>query len=369
MADALLRRVLSRLPLHVVYGPEPQDAPSRVGGRLVMFVPCRSCLARRVGASGLVGFGEAYMAGDWSAPDLPGVLEVFAAELTTLVPSWLQSFRRVAVKAIPSSSRGRLEDSRRDVSHHYDMSNDMFALFLDETLTYSSALFDPSLPLTSVSWDDLAPAQLRKVDRILDAAGVGPGTSLLEVGTGWGTLAVRAAQRGARVVSVTLSVEQALLATRRVQDAGLTDQVTIDVCDYREVEGVFDAVVSVEMVEAVGFDHWDEYFRVLSDRLAPGGRAVVQAITMPHDRMLATRDTFTWIHKYIFPGGFLPSTEAITSSARLGGLRVTERLSFGQHYARTLALWRERFTDNWDQMHLLGFDETFFRMWVLYLAT
>jgi cyclopropane-fatty-acyl-phospholipid synthase len=220
-----------------------------------------------------------------------------------------------------------------------------------------------------VGWDDLAAAQRRKIDRLLDRAQVGEGTRLLEIGTGWGELALRAAARGADVVSVTLSAEQKRLAEERVAAAGFTDKVRVELKDYRAVEGEYDAVVSVEMIEAVGYEYWPVYFTTIDRLLAPGGRAAIQAITLPHERMLASRRSYTWIHKYIFPGGFIPSVRAIEDiTARETGLRVRERFSMGDSYAQTLRLWEERFTSRHDEVAALGFDETFERMWRFYLC-
>jgi cyclopropane-fatty-acyl-phospholipid synthase len=171
------------------------------------------------------------------------------------------------------------------------------------------------------------------------------------------------------VHSVTLSVEQRELALERVREAGLEHLVTIDICDYRDVQGTFDAVVSVEMIEAVGYQYWPEYFATLDRHLKPGGKVGLQAITMPHDRMVASRDTFTWIHKYIFPGGLIPSVASIEQSVFAHtSLRITDRFAFGQHYAETLRLWRERFEADADEVAGLGFDDTFRKMWSLYLA-
>ncbi|WP_418952904.1 class I SAM-dependent methyltransferase [Streptomyces luridiscabiei] len=207
------------------------------------------------------------------------------------------------------------------------------------------------------------------VDLLLDAAGVGEGTRLLEIGTGWGELAVRAAARGARVVSVTLSAEQRQLARTRIREAGFEDRAEVRLCDYRQVTGEYDAIVSVEMIEAVGEEFWPVYFRTLDRLLAPGGRVALQAITMPDDRLRASRSTYTWIHKYIFPGGLLPSTEAIervtTEHTRL---RTVQRIGYGAHYAETLRLWRERFTERSAEVDALGFDAVFRRMWTFYLA-
>jgi cyclopropane fatty-acyl-phospholipid synthase-like methyltransferase len=228
--------------------------------------------------------------------------------------------------------------------------------FGDQTMTYSSALFR-RLP---ASWPDLADAQQHKIDRVLDAAGVGPGTRLLEIGSGWGELCIRAAARGADVRSVALSERQLWLARQRIAAAGQSDRVRIDLRDYRDVGGNYGAVISVEMIEAIGFHAWPDYFRTLERLLRPNGRLAIQAITMPHDRMLATRNTHTWIQKYIFPGGLIPSARAI--------LEITDKLSLREHYAETLRLWRERFLQRRKTLGHIGFDEVFARMWELYLA-
>jgi cyclopropane-fatty-acyl-phospholipid synthase len=301
----------------------------------------------------------------------------------TLIPEPLQRLRAFYVARAPHTDKNTTSNTRNNIARHYDLSNDMFATFLDSTLSYSSALFEGdevtggplagervtvSTPHLVPTWDELAEAQGRKVERMLDSAGVGEGTRVLEIGTGWGELAIRAARRGATVVSVTLSSEQQALARERIAAAGFSERVDVELLDYRLVEGEFDAVVSVEMIEAVGHEYWGEYFRTIDRVLAPGGKVAVQAITMPHDRMLATRYTYTWIHKYIFPGGFLPSTQAIVDVNRAEtSLRVTERLSFGQHYGETLRLWDERFLGALDRIHQLGFDEVFDRMWHFYL--
>ncbi|MEE4025928.1 class I SAM-dependent methyltransferase [Gordonia sp. PKS22-38] len=325
--------------------------------------------ARRIGAGGLIGFGESYMAGDWTTDDLVGVLTPFATRVARLVPRPLQALRHVALPKHPSSEDNSTSNTRRNIARHYDLSNDLFAVFLDETMTYSSALFADLQPGTRAPWSDLADAQRRKVDRLLDAAGVGPGTRLLEIGTGWGELCLRAAARGATVRSVTLSSEQQTLARERVAQAGFADRVQIDLCDYRQVEGTYDAVVSVEMIEAVGEKYWPVYFQTIDRVLAPGGRVAIQAITMPHDRMVASRSTYTWVHKYIFPGGQLTSLKALDAvTRRRTSLRMTERRAMGAHYAETLRLWRERFTARRDDVAALGFDNTFRRMWEFYLA-
>ncbi|MDT4982249.1 MAG: cyclopropane-fatty-acyl-phospholipid synthase, partial [Pseudonocardiales bacterium] len=238
--------------------------------------------------------------------------------------------------------------------------------FLDDTMTYSSAVFDGE-PYGAD--DDLADAQRRKIDRLLDVAKVGNGTRLLEIGTGWGELAIRAAARGATVTSITISIEQAELARRRIATAGMTEQASVLLQDYRETQGQFDAIVSVEMIEAVGANHWDEYFGTIDRLLAPGGRVGLQAILQDDYTVLATRDTYTWIRKYIFPGGQMPSAESIERTVRgATTLRVSDRYLFGRHYAETLRRWRERFETRAAEIAHLGFDETFRRMWSFYLA-
>ncbi|GAA1841194.1 class I SAM-dependent methyltransferase [Nocardioides marinus] len=348
----------------------------------------------RVGRHQLIGFGEAYLTGAWDAPDLGGFLTVLAAEISDLVPRPLQSMRSVIVKRPPRRQRSSKQNSRSNIAHHYDLSNDLFRLFLDETLSYSAALWDTSVstvpdtlngrpgsrlqaaPPGTVATDSLAEASGRKIERLLDAAGVTEGTSVLEIGTGWGELAIRAARRGATVHSITLSSEQLALAEERIAEAGYADRVTVALCDYRDLEAPvgphgatgYDAVVSVEMIEAVGHEYWRTYFETIDKVLAPGGKVAIQAITMPHDRMLATRNTYTWIHKYIFPGGLLPSVEAVDEVTREHtSLRLVERFQFGSHYAETLRLWDEAFLARADEVVALGFDDVFLRMWHFYL--
>ncbi|MGX1776262.1 class I SAM-dependent methyltransferase [Nocardia brasiliensis] len=366
VADKLFRRAVRALPLLVEYpdgstlGGGDADAP-----RLVLHRP--GDFATRLGVGGLIGFGEAYMAGDWSAPDPAATLAVFAAHIDTLVPAPLRALRRFYVARHPSAERNSESNTRANIARHYDLSNNLFELFLDETLTYSSALFPATAP--PPRWADLAAAQRAKIDRILDCAGVGPGTRLLEIGTGWGELALRAAARGASVRSVTLSTEQRALALDRIAAAGLSERVTVDLLDYRRVSGEYDAVVSVEMIEAVGYEYLEAFFEAIDRVLAPNGRAVIQAITMPHHRMLATRHTYTWVQKYIFPGGFVPSTRLLADvAARRTTLVVREQLSMGEHYAHTLRLWQQRFNARTERVAEMGFDPVFRRMWRLYLA-
>jgi cyclopropane-fatty-acyl-phospholipid synthase len=358
-AKLLMGRVAARTGIEIRL-PNGQRFGPAGGPRLV--VSDDRAFFTRLGRDGKIGFGEAFMAGDWSSPDLVAVLEPLARNVSQLVPAQLQWLRRFYDARFPAEEENDRRGARRNIARHYDLSNDLFGAFLDETLTYSSALFEDAA-------EPLAVAQGRKIERLLDKTNVGAGTRLLEVGTGWGELALRAARRGAQVTTVTLSTEQAELAAKRIADAGLTDIVDIRVQDYRDVVGQFDAVVSVEMIEAVGERWWPTYFATLDARLAPGGRLGLQAILLPHARLQASKSSWTWIHKYIFPGGLIPSYEAIAQTvATHTSLSIVDTLRMGSSYAETLRSWRERFLANAERVDELGFDKTFRRMWEFYLA-
>jgi cyclopropane-fatty-acyl-phospholipid synthase len=360
----LLHRIANRLPLRLEYPDGTAvGAGDAASPPLVIHQPER--LARRIGRHGLIGFGESYMAGEWESDSLTELLTVLATDVDNLVPSALRWLRPFVLASQPGRSTSERESMRRAATAHFDLSSDLFGEFLDETMTYSSAMFETR----PASWRDLAEAQRRKIDRLLDAAGVGPGTRLLEIGTGSGELCIRAAVRGAQVRSVTLSEKQHRLARQRVAAAGLSDRVQIDLRDYRDVGGNYDAVISVEMIETLGFHAWPDYFRSLERLLTPNGRLVIQTITMAHDRMLATRNTRTWIQKYIFPGGLIPSARAILQITKgQTDLCPVNLRSLGQDYAETLRLWRERFLERRKTLAHIGFDEVFARMWELYLA-
>lgn len=356
------------LPDGRCWGRGGPDAPVMVLARPAEFFA-------RLERDANIGFGEAYQAGDWSSTQLADLLTAFALKLTTVVPPVLQQLRVWAQQAQPRSEANSPSVSRLNTAAHYDLSNDMFATFLDETMTYSGAWFDPGHAVDGAEADGadgddgLTLAQLRKIDGVLDYAGVTEGSEVIEIGTGWGALSIRAARRGATVTSLTLSVEQQKLAEDRVREAGYADRVTILLQDYREAAGQYDAVVSVEMIEAVGADYWPTYFAKLDALLKPGGRVALQSITMPDDRMQVSRGAYTWINKYVFPGGLIPSIEAIEGTvAEHTSLRVTQRRDFGLDYARTLRCWRERFHANWQTSSAAGFDETFTRTWDYYLA-
>jgi cyclopropane-fatty-acyl-phospholipid synthase len=364
-AELIFRASVRKLPIRVEL---PDGRRWGAGGPAapVMVVARPAALFRRIGEDANIGLGEAYQAGDWNSPQLADLLSCFASQLATGISPALQGLRVWAQRVRRELDSNTAAVARRNTAAHYDLSNDMFASFLDETMTYSCAWFDSS---DSADDDGLAAAQLRKIDAVLDYAGVVQGSEVIEIGTGWGALSIRAAQRGATVTSLTLSVEQQLLAQERVRRAGVDDRVTILLQDYRDAVGQYDAVVSVEMIEAVGADYWPTYFATLDALLKPGGRVALQSITMPHDRMQVNRRAYTWINKHIFPGGLIPSITSIEATlAGHTGLHITRRHDLGLDYARTLRCWRERFLAHWHQVAGLGFDETFRRTWEYYLA-
>jgi cyclopropane-fatty-acyl-phospholipid synthase len=364
VARQLFHRAVSRLPLRVI---EPEAwYGGGTGSDPVMRLVRPDAFFARLGDSGTIGFGEAWMAGDWVTDDLPGVLSTFAARLRQLIPPALQRLRHAVLSRQPSHHDNTIEGARDNIHQHYDLSNDLFRLFLDETMTYSSAIFAGE---PRESTESLADAQRRKIDRLLDIAGVGSGSRVLEIGTGWGALAIRAAERGATVTTLTISTEQAALANERIAGAGLSDRINVLLQDYREAQGRYDAVVSVEMIEAVGANHWAEYFATIDRLLLPGRRAGLQAILQDDHTVRTTQDTYTWIRKYIFPGGQCASVEAIERTlAAHTSLRIADQYRFGRHYAETLHRWRETFESKAAEVDALGFDETFRRMWSLYLA-
>jgi len=359
LARVFLRRVAARTGIRVDF-PDGSHFGPAVGP--LMNVRDPAAFFARLGQDGKIGFGESYMACEWDSVDLVEVLEPLARQADSLVPRPVQVLRRWYEARHPASESNDRAGAARNIVRHYDLSNDLFATFLDKSMTYSAALFGEE-------HTTLAQAQAHKIERLLDATGVRRGTRLLEVGTGWGELALRAARRGARVTSVTLSVEQATLARKRVAEAGLGALVDIRVEDYRDLVGTYDAIISVEMFEAVGEQWWPTYFRTLEECLATGGRIGLQSILMAHDRLEATKSSWTWIHKYIFPGGLIPSEQAIRQTIRSHtSLEIVDHLRFGESYASTLRMWRQQFSNAVGDVERLGFDETFRRMWSFFLA-
>ena len=314
--------------------------------------------------NGETGGGEAYMDGLWSSPDLGALLGLAARnrEALALSAGWFRAPSQLARTLAHRARRNTKGQARRNIAAHYDLGNTFYRLFLDETMTYSSAVFEhPD--------QSLAEAQRAKYRRIADGAGLQPGQHVLEIGTGWGGFALYAAgERGCRVTTVTISKEQHALATERVRAAGLEDLVEVRLQDYRDIEGTYDAIVSIEMLEAVGAEYFATYFEVCDRALVPGGRLSLQSITFPdatYDRQLRGAN---WIQTYIFPGGLCPSLSVIERATRDTQLLITGVTDIADSYVRTLRAWRERFMSRTEDVRALGFDDRFVRMWEYYLA-
>ncbi len=369
VARGLMRAAVRRMPMRLIWPDGTVEGGGGPGSPTIRLFRPEACFTR-IGCHGLIGFGEGWMVGDWDSDNLVGVLRCFSEHIEELVPRPLRKMRGFYDRGQPNEEvASDSVVSQENVHRHYDLSNDLFQVFLDESMMYSAAWFDGPVGADGRHTESLTAAQHRKLDGVLDLAGVREGSRVIEIGTGWGEAAIRAAQRGARVTTLTLSVEQAELARTRAQAAGVSDRITIDVRDYRDATGEYDAAVSIEMIEAVGAAFWPEYFRTVDRLLAPGGRFGLQSITMPHHRLQATKQSYTWIHKYIFPGGIIPSVEAIEQTlARHTTLHVDDRRSVGLDYAETLNRWRETFLAREPEVRALGFDETFVRMWDFYLA-
>ena len=313
--------------------------------------------------SGDVGFAESYIDGDWSTPDLPALLTLFIAnrdDVEAMVyGTWWGSLLYRARHLLNRNSR---RGSRKNIHAHYDLGNAFYCLWLDPTMNYSSAWFDGD------RGGDLVQAQRAKVRRTLTECGVQPGQRVLEIGCGWGALAEAAAREfGAEVTGVTLSREQLAWGQQRLADAGLAGALRYQ--DYRDIDdGPFDAVVSIEMFEAVGREYWPGYFETVRRQLKPGGKACIQSITIRDDLFERYLRSTDFIQQYIFPGGLLPSPAAFRAAAARAGLRVVAELDFGLDYAETLRRWRARFLGAEAQVRQLGFDHRFMRIWEFYLG-
>jgi cyclopropane-fatty-acyl-phospholipid synthase len=315
---------------------------------------------------GEMGAGESFVAGEWSSDDLVGVIRMFLR--ATTARGFESPLTRLA--QLPALVRHRRAantrtGSARNIHAHYDLGNAFYQLFLDpETLSYSCGIWPAGRPNAT-----LADAQHAKHERLCELLELGPRDHLLEIGCGWGGMAIHAARtRGCRVTAITVSRAQHRLATERVAAAGLADRVTIAYRDYRDLDGTFDKVVSIEMLEAVGPEFLPHYFASCARVLAPGGRLAIQSITMPDDRFETYRHRVDWMQTYIFPGSCIPSLAAIKAASRPAGLAIERGDDIGPDYARTLGAWRDRFVAALPRVRALGFDAPFVRTWLLYLA-
>jgi cyclopropane-fatty-acyl-phospholipid synthase len=313
---------------------------------------------------GETGAGEGYMDGLWSSPDLAGLLKLAALNRDALALSkgWWRAPLQLPRILAHRARRNTVRQASRNIRRHYDLGNDFYRLFLDETMTYSSAVFDrPD--------QDLAGAQRNKYRLMAERAGVRAGMRVLEIGSGWGGFAIYAAgELGCDVTSITISPAQQALATERIAAAGLADRARVEIRDYRAIEGTYDAIVSIEMLEAVGHEYFPAFFAACDRALVPGGRLSLQTITFHDADYEAQRRSANWIQTYIFPGGLLPSLAVIEKATTGTRLLVTGTQDIAASYARTLASWRATFHTRLDEVRALGFDERFIRMWDYYLA-
>jgi cyclopropane-fatty-acyl-phospholipid synthase len=314
---------------------------------------------------GSVGAGEAYMSGFWSTPNLTHVTRLFVRNMDALdaMDSKQSLVGQYLLKVFHWFNRNTKEGSRKNISAHYDLGNDFFRLFLDKTMMYSAAIY----PTPNAT---LAEASLYKLQRVCEKLQLTPTDHLLEIGTGWGGMAIYAAQHyGCRVTTTTISQEQRDYALAKVAEAGLSDRITVLFDDYRDLQGEFSKLVSIEMIEAVGHEHYAHYFSTCSRLLAPNGLMLLQAITIADQRYDLARKTVDFIQRYIFPGGSLPSIAVISDFAkRKTDMNILHIEDIGEHYAQTLKQWREAFSDKLETVRAQGFDERFIRMWEFYLC-
>jgi cyclopropane-fatty-acyl-phospholipid synthase len=320
--------------------------------------------ALRLLLHGETGAGEAYMDGLWSSPDLEALLRLAALNRSALAMDARRWRRPLELPRLLAhrARRNSKAQARKNIAAHYDLGNDFYRLFLDETMTYSSAVFE-------TPDQSLADAQRAKYRRIAEGAGLEAGMHVLEIGSGWGGFALYAAgELGCRVTSITISSEQHALARERVREAGLEHLVDIQLLDYRDVAGQYDAVVSIEMLEAVGAEYFTTYFEAVDRVLRPGGRFSLQVITFPDVAYESQRRGANWIQTYIFPGGLCPSLAVVEQSLHGTRLLMRSAADIAPSYVRTLSAWRTRFLENVDAVRAQGFDDRFIRMWEYYLA-
>lgn len=355
------RIAAGRLTLRFEGFPDHVVSGSLAGPHAVLHI-LRPKAVFRIMMGGTLGFAQAYMDEELDTPDLGALLELAVVNEMALSKVLKSSavfgaFARLRHLFRRNSKKG----SRRNIAFHYDLGNEFYKLWLDRTMTYSSALYEtPGM--------SLAEAQEAKYERIVRELEIGPEDHVLEIGCGWGGFAEYAMnQTGCRVTGLTLSTEQAVYARARLERAGLGEKADIRLEDYRDCRGQFDKIVSIEMFEAVGEENWSTYFAAVHDLLAPGGQAMVQTITIDETRYERYRRGADFIQTFIFPGGMLPSVQAFKSASEKAALQIADCFRFGKHYDRTLLAWDQAFTANWKSIQPLGFDRRFYRMWQLYL--
>ena len=313
---------------------------------------------------GDLGFCDAYLDGGWSTPNLQAFMDWVHADNETLYDgfpgvSLLRVYEKLRFWLQSNSKRQAL----KNISYHYDLGNEFYGLWLDNTMTYSSALFE-------TGYESLEQAQIAKYASMIDQMGVKAGDHVLEIGCGWGGFAEFAAmERGLSVTGLTISKEQLEFSRKRIKDKGLDGKVIFKLQDYRDEKGTYDGIASIEMFEAVGEKYWPAYFQTLRSCLRPGGNATLQIITISDDRWDVYRRGVDFIQKYIFPGGMLPCPSVLRSQVEQADLEVVKSVEFGASYSKTLRLWYDDFNQTWDQVADLGFDDRFKRMWNFYLTS
>ncbi len=359
---ALTHMRIGKLSLELPDGKTLEFGSSANGGPVARAVIHDLGAIRRIFKYGDIGLGESYMDGEWSSPDLTELIELALLNEDSLSQAffgkWIASLGHFFRHFL---SRNTKKGSRRNITYHYDLGNSFYSEWLDKSMTYSSALFEHD-------GQDLIQAQENKYRQIAQLANVKEGDRILEIGCGWGGFAEMATKEfGARIEGITLSDEQLAYARDRIREKGLEDRARFHLRDYRDQHGNFDAIVSIEMFEAVGEENWDTYFQTLKRNLKDNGKAVLQVITINEGRFDKYRKTVDFIQRYIFPGGLLPSKTAFVEAAYRNGLTARLSTEFGADYAETLRLWREEFHARWGNIAKLGFDERFKRMWEFYL--
>ena len=351
---------ISSCPMAVSFAPKAQ-----IPGHVAELHVHSDDLFARLIREGDLGFCDAYLDGDWSTPDLQAFMDLVHQGNENLYDGFpgmglVRRFEQLRFWL----QRNSKAQARKNISYHYDLGNDFYGLWLDDTMTYSSALFEGG-PQQSME-----AAQIAKYKSMVDQMGVVPGDHVLEIGCGWGGFAEYAAkERGLQVTCLTISEEQIKYARDRIEKAGLSDKVQFKLQDYRDERGHYDGIASIEMFEAVGEQYWPAYFETVRERLKPGKFATLQIITVDHARWHVYKRGVDFIQKYIFPGGMLPSPKVLREQVERAGLIVDKSIEFGKSYDITLRRWHETFNAKWDQITALGFDERFRRMWNFYLTS
>ena len=319
---------------------------------------------RRTLLGGDLGFAESYAKSEWFTDNLTNLISILILnkeKLSGLNIGW-NFMTKIFARIGHWRRRNTLSGSKRNIQEHYDLSNEMFMTFLDETMTYSCGFFENKN-------DSLYQSQINKIDKILDKVNLEAGDHLLEIGSGWGALAKRAVDRtGCKVTTITLSERQYTYVKKLINEENLEHNINIELMDFRKMEGAYDKIVSVEMIEAIGFDLFNPYFAKIESLMKPGGRAAIQAITYPDENYDVYRKGCDFIQKFIFPGSLLPSVAAMKNSVRLTEMEVEDLERIGPHYATTLNLWNKNFNGNIEDIKKLGFDQYFINLWNYYFS-